>query len=307
MTNNYPLVTIGIPTYNRANAYLKDAIQCALDQTYTNVEILISDNCSTDHTESLVKSFKDPRIRYTKQKNNIGPTNNFNYCVMNSKGVFFLLLHDDDLIDKDFIEVCIKATNNNKPVGIIRTGMRRIDSEGKAIGETENKVGGLPLDQFFLGWFNGKTPMHLCSTLFNTNKLIEIGGFKSKNNLFQDVFAEVILATKFGRIDICDIKASFRSHPDQNTNSAKVKDWCEDSLLLLNTICELTPQNSEILKRTGLKFFARHNFNIASKIQSPLGRYMAHIIIFKMFGYQLSYWRPIMRQQIMRVKKILWS
>lgn len=255
MTNNYPLVTIGIPTYNRANAYLKSAIKCALDQTYSNIEILISDNCSTDNTEALVKSFKDPRIRYVKQKNNIGPTNNFNFCAMNAKGDYFLLLHDDDLIDNDFLEACIKAVKSNQEIGIIRTGMRRIDSEGKVIGEKENLVGGLPLDQFLLGWFNGKTPMHLCSTLFNTNKLIEIGGFKSKNNLFQDVFAEVILATKFGRIDIREIKASFRNHPDQNTNSANVKAWCEDSLLLLNTICELTPQNKEILKKTGLIFF----------------------------------------------------
>ncbi len=304
---SFPLVTIAIPTYNRADAYLKGVIQCALDQTYSNIEILISDNCSTDNTESLVKSFKDARIRYVKQKDNIGPNNNFNFCVMNAIGVYFLLLHDDDLIDHDFIEVCINAAKINPNVGLIRTGMRRIDSEGKVIGEKENLVGGLPLDQFFLGWFNGKTPMHLCSTLFNTNKLIKIGGFKSKNNLFQDVFAEVILAAKFGRIDIRDIKASFRTHPDQNTNSANVKAWCEDSFLLLNTICKLAPKNKEILKSLGLKFFSKHNFNIAAKINSHFERYIAHLIIFKMFGYQLSYFRPIMKQQIIRVKEILWS
>ena len=104
-----PLVTIGIPTYNRAKAYLKDAIKSAVDQTYPNIEILISDNGSTDNTQLLVKSFDDPRIRYIKQENNIGANNNFNYCVMNAKGDYFLLLHDDDLIDKDFVEVCIHA------------------------------------------------------------------------------------------------------------------------------------------------------------------------------------------------------
>jgi hypothetical protein len=144
--------------------------------------------------------------------------------------------------------------------------------------------------------------MHLCSTLFNTKKLNEIGGFKSKNNLFQDVFAEVNLIAKFGRIDIRDIKASFRMHPDQNTNSAKIKEWCEDSLLLLNTICELAPQNRAILKEVGLKFYSKHNFNIAAKIKSPLERHIAHLIIFKMFGYQLSYLRRILKHQILRVK-----
>ena len=48
----YPLITIAIPTYNRADNYLKQAIQCAINQTYSNVEIVISDNCSMDNTES---------------------------------------------------------------------------------------------------------------------------------------------------------------------------------------------------------------------------------------------------------------
>ena len=61
---NYPLVTIAIPTYNRADAYLGEAIQSAINQTYPNLEIIISDNCSSDYTGLLVESFKDPRIQY---------------------------------------------------------------------------------------------------------------------------------------------------------------------------------------------------------------------------------------------------
>ena len=60
---NFPLVTIAIPTYNRADGYLKEAIQSALDQTYPNLEIIVSDNCSIDDTESIVKCLSEPDIR----------------------------------------------------------------------------------------------------------------------------------------------------------------------------------------------------------------------------------------------------
>ena len=72
------LVTIGIPTYNRAAGFLHDALSSAVQQTHKNIEIIVSDNASTDDTESLVLGFNDPRIRYIKHAKNIGANNNFN-------------------------------------------------------------------------------------------------------------------------------------------------------------------------------------------------------------------------------------
>jgi glycosyltransferase involved in cell wall biosynthesis len=272
-----------------------------LDQTYPNLEIIISDNCSNDGTETLVKSFADSRTRYIKQKKNIGANNNFNYCVEQARGVYFLLLHDDDLIDSDFIEVCLKAANYREDVGLIRTGMRRIDSNGKTIRENENLVNCLSTDAFFLGWFTGKTPMHLCNTIFNTRRLKEIGGFQSKHNVFQDVFAEVILAAKFGRVDIRAIKASFRSHPSQITNAVHIKSWCEDSLILLDTICKLATENSTLLREVGLRFFSNHNYKIASTIKSPLQRFFAYVFVFRSFNCQTHYFVNRAKRKIRKI------
>ena len=79
-----PLVTIGIPTYNRADGYLKEAIESVINQTYSNLEIIISDNCSSDDTGLVVKSFKDQRIHYYRHDENIGANNNFNFCLKKS-------------------------------------------------------------------------------------------------------------------------------------------------------------------------------------------------------------------------------
>jgi glycosyltransferase involved in cell wall biosynthesis len=70
--SSQPLVTIAMPTYNRADGFLKQALQSAVSQTYANIEIIVSDNCSTDNTESVVKEMKDPRIRYFKHSENMG-------------------------------------------------------------------------------------------------------------------------------------------------------------------------------------------------------------------------------------------
>ncbi len=57
MTNViYPLVTIGIPTYNRADGYLQETLESALAQGYRHMEIIVSDNCSTDDIERVVRT-----------------------------------------------------------------------------------------------------------------------------------------------------------------------------------------------------------------------------------------------------------
>ena len=59
--NMSKLVTIGIPTFNRANGYLRYALESAIAQTYRNLEIIVSDNCSYDDTEAVVRHYRDPR------------------------------------------------------------------------------------------------------------------------------------------------------------------------------------------------------------------------------------------------------
>jgi glycosyltransferase involved in cell wall biosynthesis len=283
----YPLVTIAIPTFNRADSYLSKALASAVNQTCKNIEIIVSDNCSSDNTEMVVKNFRDPRIRYFRQQKNIGANNNFNFCLNNATGQFFLLLQDDDLIDHNFVEVCMDAVKFSTEIGIIRTGTRIIDAQGSLIYEIPNTVAGFSTEKFFLGWFHNKTALsYLCSTLFNTEKLREIGGFQSRHNLLQDAFAVVKLNEKFGRIDIHDIKASFRKHPLEMTFAAKVGHWCDEFIDLLDLMCEVVTNNKEIIKTEGSKFFAKLCYNRAQSVKTFPRRFFAHYIVFKKFQYR---------------------
>lgn len=285
--NSYskPLVTIGIPTYNRANAFLQNALSSAVNQTYKNIEIVVSDNCSKDHTESIVCGFSDSRIRYIRHHQNIGANNNFNYCVKEAKGRYFVLLHDDDSIDDDMVEVCIKALPASKDVGVIFTGNRVVDEKDNIKSEVPNRGKGLSTEKFLIGWFQNNTALYLCSTMFNTEKLKEIGGFHSKTNHFQDVVAEVILAFKYGRVDVYDIKASFRRHSENmGGHPARLKAWSVDCLYLMNLILKQATSDKDRLRELGLGFFWRKNYSMAAKIESPFKRQLS-LLMLRLYFY----------------------
>jgi glycosyltransferase involved in cell wall biosynthesis len=101
-----PLVSVGIPTFNRV-ALLDKAIKCTVNQTYKNLEIIISDNATPgDEVESLVKSYmdKDKRISFKKHTLNYGGLKNFEYLINKAKGKYFVFAGDDDVRSLDFIE-----------------------------------------------------------------------------------------------------------------------------------------------------------------------------------------------------------
>ena len=292
--SEHPLVTVAIPTYNRANTYLPQALRSVISQTYTNIEILVADNCSTDNTESVVNAFKDSRIRYVKHNKNIGPFHNANFCIQEASGEFFLMLQDDDLIDHDMIETCLKAVKYAcADIGVIRTGTRWIGQDGNLLKEIPNRAGGLSLDGFFLAIFAGKTPTYLCSTVFHTKRLQEIGGFRSKHCLFYDVMATVKLAAKYGREDIHDIKASNRKHASELTWSTTIQGWCEDSLDLLDMMCELASENKAVIRAEGMRALSEYNYGLTEKIASPMKRLWTYWVVFQKF--QCKYLPPPVR------------
>ena len=294
-----PLVTIAIPTYNRADTYLPQALRSALSQTYSPLEIIVSDNCSKDNTEQIVKEFSDSRIRYIKHKENIGALGNSNFCLEQANGDYFLLFHDDDLIDNDHIEVCLKAANYDTTAGLIRTGIRWIDRDGNVVYTRENLGSGLSTEEFFIAWFEGKVPMHLCGTLFNRRYLQEIGGFNGEYSAFNDVAAEVELAARFGRVEVKEIKASFRRHSSSHSTSFEIARWCEVSVKLLNFMCNLAPGKERYVRKKGRVFFADHNYKLAKKLENPLARISSYITVYRTFGYpvQLFFLKiPILRR-----------
>lgn len=288
MTNQKPLVTIGIPTYNRAGALLRGTIECALAQTYDNIEIIVSDNCSSDNTGEVVTSYKSEKIQYIRQSVNLGSNGNFNALIDAANGDYFLLLHDDDLIDPDLIETCMAAGEYQTKYGIIRAGTRLIDGNGDLLRDQPNTVQDNSATSLYEAWLKRKTPFYLCSTLFNTNALRENGGLKSKNNLFEDGIAIIKISQSWPILNVKATKGSFRMHEDQRTLAANVGKWCEDFRQAIDLICSYESHRDDDLYRMAMVNFSKTGLAFAKRIDEPVKRCLAMIHVNKHFPFK--YW-----------------
>lgn len=100
--NAHPLVSVVIMTYNRPD-YLRVAIASALEQTYRNIEVIVSDNRGSERTPEVVTSFDDPRLRYSPNERNLGVMTNVLRGVAASRGEYVAILNDDDRWGPDFL------------------------------------------------------------------------------------------------------------------------------------------------------------------------------------------------------------
>ncbi|MDZ8223385.1 glycosyltransferase family 2 protein [Nostoc sp. ChiVER01] len=107
-----PLVSVIIPTYNRPE-YLKQAIASAVKQTYQNIEIIVSDNCSPENPQALVESFGDSRIIFWRHQQNVGMLANQQHGFKIARGKYVASLHDDDIWNEDFLAKLVPPLEAN--------------------------------------------------------------------------------------------------------------------------------------------------------------------------------------------------
>ncbi len=114
-----PLVCVGVPVFNGV-ATIEIAVHCLLNQTYTNIQVLISDNASTDGTREICERIcaEDPRVHYVRQPVNLGPSANFEAVLGLAEGDYFMWLGHDDWLSQRYIEECVRTLNDNSDVSL---------------------------------------------------------------------------------------------------------------------------------------------------------------------------------------------
>ena len=110
-----PVVSVGIPVHNGERT-IKNSIESILAQSLRDIEIIISDNCSCDSTPEICQKYasSDSRIKYFRQSKNIGATLNFKFVLEKAEGIYFTWLAADDTRSQDFLELNVKALDENK-------------------------------------------------------------------------------------------------------------------------------------------------------------------------------------------------
>ena len=125
------MFTIIIPTYNRGDLITKTIKSC-LGQSYSNFELIIIDDGSTDSTEKTIFSFKDPRIKYFKKENaERGAARNFG--VSKAKGAYITFLDSDDILYNNHLSHAFSVIKNNTEIGIFHQAYELVDEKGSVI------------------------------------------------------------------------------------------------------------------------------------------------------------------------------
>ncbi len=112
-----PLISVIIPTYNRLD-YLKEAIASVVSQTYTHLEIIVTDDCGSENPQPVIDAFQDTRIRLRRNPKNLGIGLNATYGFSAANGKYVASLNDDDRWDKDFLSTLIKPLEKNPDLAL---------------------------------------------------------------------------------------------------------------------------------------------------------------------------------------------
>lgn len=126
------LVSIIMPSYNTA-AYIKQSIESVLKQSYTNWELIIVDDCSSDNTDEVVKSINDVRVKYLKNEKNSGAALSRNRALREAKGRWIAFLDSDDLWMPEKLEKQIRFMEKNGYY-FSYTNYEEIDIDGNKTG-----------------------------------------------------------------------------------------------------------------------------------------------------------------------------
>ena len=266
-----PKVTIAIPTYNRA-VFLTEALDSALAQTYKNIEVIVSDNTSTDDTLQLLGKYDDDRLTIIQQKTNLGMVGNWNACVEKSSGKLFLLLSDDDFLEPTAIEKMVNIFRYGTPdfdldkIGMVYCKSRIIDEKGAIIGYGKHGAKVEPAFLIINQFFRCKRSVYPCSVMMRTSDIQSLGGYDGlQYPLAADANAWMAIAIKRGNVACIDeVLTNYRVHTSNMTSEIGIGEWITN--------------NSNLAKMSIGKFLEQGDHRSAKSIERLIHKFNANAI-----------------------------
>lgn len=221
---NNPKVSVIIPVFNGAD-YIGEAIQSVLDQTYSNFEMMIVNDASTDNSDAVIKQFNDPRIKYLVQKVNQGVDAARLAAIRASSGDIFVLLDQDDFFHREKLEAHVKLMEDHPELGFSYNARFELDHSAKSIRGIWRVSSKITLADLILGFPIAPSDMVLRRRWINyldqsdEHTLIHGGEYVTTGRLFMS-------GCKFGSIDRA---LNYRRYHSGRTYS-KLSARCESEL-----------------------------------------------------------------------------
>ncbi len=214
-----PKVSICIPVYN-GETFIAETIHSALGQEFSDFELVISDNASTDGTERVVRSISDPRIRYERSAVNVGPVGNFNRCLELARGEYIKILCADDLLYPDCLkrQVAVLEDDKRREISLVSCARDIIDEKSRIRLRPRVKgiSGRVPANQAVIRSIRTGTNIYgePQSVLFRTDQGRAVGGFNPAYGFCLDLDFWFRLLTLGDLYRIEDACCAFRVSPN---------------------------------------------------------------------------------------------
>ncbi|MFA6391471.1 MAG: glycosyltransferase [Patescibacteria group bacterium] len=234
---NKPIITVLLPVYN-GEKYIKEAIESILNQKFTNFELLIIDDCSTDRSGRIIQDFKDPRIRFFSNKNNLGLIKTLNTGISLAQGEYIARMDQDDVSLPHRLEKQIAFLDAHSEIGVCGTGFRIIDQEGTLKNEIH-----FPNRPLLFSWkLHFFSPLAHPTVMMRTSLVKEMGGYNTKATYYEDydLWIRLNSITKLTNLD--DILFHLRKH-DENTSQIHLDQQVNSSIKLCRELISKTLNN----------------------------------------------------------------
>lgn len=235
-----PLVSILIPVYNR-ELFIADCIDSALNQTFSNIEVVVIDNASTDNTWNICKKYEkqDARVRIFRNNENIGPVKNWICCSQKARGKFSKILFSDDLLDPDCISMMLRILEDSD-ISLVYCAARIGKSQDESVIAYARKDNSKMSPRQFVNLVaSNRAPVSPGAILIRTSDLLKNTHIEfdtptprdfSKNGAGPDVMISLLTAHEYSYVANISIPlVFFRSHAGsfsiENSNNDVMKGY----------------------------------------------------------------------------------
>lgn len=273
-----PKITVCVPTYNRADL-LRGCLASLVAQTFTDIDILVSDNCSTDDTEAVVRGVRDPRIQYVRTEKNTGPVANINSLVSRATGEYVIVAHDDDVYLPECLAREADLLDRHPSVAMVHCAAMLMAADGRktrlirAYPSTVVRPG----HQEFERYVEGHNVV--CSTAMVRRSMYDAAGLWDTRYLCTDFHLWLRMALHGDIGYVADPLVHVRVHPDTVTNSLTADRWYTDFISIVEECMELAERAGMDVGARRARLRARaaraqgRRFFIAAAAETAKGRF----------------------------------
>lgn len=324
MASHCPIASICVPTYNRSRM-LHEALKSALSQTFEDFEIIVSDNASADDTESVVRSFGDPRVRYYRQSTNIGTVPNLNFTLGKVRGRCVTFLFDDDLMLPENLARKVTELNREGSVGLVHSRYHIVDEVGRLVRASTNQGHGVERAHnaveaghvFLERMLAGVCEVNPSSTLFRRECIERLGVLDERLSHCDDYEYWMRISVFYDVAYIAEPLVKWRVHSQTHTNKYMVRgktgisvDSLRDELRakykIIHCYRKDIPGVEALSRRLRAQIEERVVFQIESMLDDGMARKEARAVLYDMcrnfpsLAGSVAFWKVVLKTWLSR-------